>query len=73
MVKLNLPDFVKAVASAFKQVVTERVMQAISKGAAFASALSGMRSIATPQPLTPAPVRVSPRSAPPPTRGGVSR
>ena len=72
MVKLNLPAFAKAVAAAFKQVVGERVMQAIAKGTEFASALKGLRSIATPQSLTPVPVRVAPRSGPP-GRGSFSR
>ncbi len=44
MVKLALPDFVKAIASMFKEVVTERVMGAIAKGKEFAAALGGFVS-----------------------------
>lgn len=69
MVKLQLPDFVKAIASAFKEVVQTRVMQLIGKGQDFAAALQGLTSVAAlnPQPAY-ARARVStPRS---PTRGG---
>lgn len=68
MVKLVLPDFVKKIAEAFKNVVQTRVMGMLAKTKEFASAVQGLASVTGPQPAL---ARVStPR---PPTRGGFSR
>lgn len=68
MARLALPEFVRKIAQAFKQVVQERVMGVLAKTKEFAGALQGLAQVTGPQPAL---VRVStPR---PPTRGGFTR
>ena len=69
MAKLALPDFVKAIANAFVQVVEQRFMQLLAKGKDFAAAMKGLAQVSTQ--ATPAPLAVR-ANVPlgPPGRGG---